>query len=55
MTDIAKKLDYIINSPNTVEQKLEHLETRFTGFEKRIIANETQIDKLEKNQVESRK
>ena len=52
MTDIAKKLDYIINSLNTVEQKLEHLETRFTCFEKRIIANETPIDKLEKNQVE---
>ena len=55
MTDIAKKLDYIINSLNTVEQKLEHLKTQFTCFEKRIIANETRLDKLEKNQVESQK
>ena len=55
MTDIGKKLDYIINSLHTVEQKLEHLETRFTCFEKRIIANETRINKLEKNQVESQK
>ena len=51
MTDIAKKLDYIINSLNAVEQKLEYFETRFTCFKKRIIANETRIDKLEKNQV----
>ena len=42
MTDIAKKLD----SLNTVEQILEHLETPFTCFEKRIIANTTRIDKL---------
>ena len=55
MTDIAKKLDYIINSLNAVEQKLEYFETRFTCFKKRIIANETRIDKLEKNQVESQK
>ena len=55
MTDIAKKLDYIINSLNAVEQKLEHLETRFTCFKKRIIANETRVDKLEKNQVENQK
>ena len=55
MTDIAKKPEYAINSLNTVEQKLEHLETRFTCFEKKIIVNETRIDKLEKNQVESQK
>ena len=53
MTNTAKKLDNIINSLNAVEQKLEHLKTRFTCFEKRIIANETRIDKLEINQVES--
>ena len=34
---------------------MEHLETRFTCFEKRIIANKTRIDKLEKSQVESQK
>ena len=55
MTDIAKKLDYIINSINTVEQKLEHLETRFTCFEKRIIANETRIDKPKINYRSSKK
>ena len=56
MTDIAKKLDYVYHKlPNTVEQKLEHLETQFMCFEKRIIANETRTDILEKNQVESQK
>ena len=55
MNDIAKKLDYIINFLNTVEQKLELLKSRFTCFERKIISNETRIDKLEKNHVLSQK